>query len=620
MSESVSDPASSHCSLWNVTVKIVSRKSPSSTGWARTRSRRRLRVSVSAWVVMRSPRASAAISSTRARRESLSSSALASSTEGSPPFANRPCRPTSASRIAVDVVGRDDDAGAGLADQLGSCAVGRDNGEDRAAGREVLENLPREHALAATARVGDEQEQRLRVALVAQRLAARQVVDQLEPVAESERVRPLAVRRAEVADEARDGVEVGVVERLQERPRIALAEEATRVRDAEASPGRYSSPAKSSKSQPFAIDAHLSARVELAHLGRDRLGDTGDRVGAARDELRHLLVRGLAGPRRSRVVATVLVRDERIAKIGDPARAGRTLDGRADEVDRRGRRRRDHRVDALAARDADRGGDRRQVPRDARVGEEETSGRDAAPGGVRARGRAAARSSSAGFAPAGRRSARGGSRPASARAAPGRGGPTSGRPGRGRASRSPSAGRYCASLSERCTPPPPAGGKYIVTSSTFTAGKGRARTPRSARGERVARGLDRRVDLGSRRAPWTRSRPRTATARGTRRARASLGGRLRTCSCPARSAAVQLVTAHVREEQPEHRARRVRPGCRRRASRAPPRGARADALELVPDARLPRSHAASRCPPSSRAGSPRACPPGRPARPARRAP
>ena len=38
----------------------------------------------------------------------------------------------------------------------------------------------------------------------------------------------------------------------------------------------------------------------------------------------------------------------------------------------------------------------------------------------------------------------------------------------------PSAGRYCASFSERCTPPPPAGGKYIVTSSTFTAGKGRA--------------------------------------------------------------------------------------------------------------------------------------------------
>ncbi len=40
----------------------------------------------------------------------------------------------------------------------------------------------------------------------------------------------------------------------------------------------------------------------------------------------------------------------------------------------------------------------------------------------------------------------------------------------------PSAGRYCASLSGRCTPPPPAGGKNIVTSSTFTARKRRGQS------------------------------------------------------------------------------------------------------------------------------------------------
>ena len=32
----------------------------------------------------------------------------------------------------------------------------------------------------------------------------------------------------------------------------------------------------------------------------------------------------------------------------------------------------------------------------------------------------------------------------------------------------PSAGRCVANLSGRCTPPPPAGGKYTVTSRTFT--------------------------------------------------------------------------------------------------------------------------------------------------------
>ena len=39
--------------------------------------------------------------------------------------------------------------------------------------------------------------------------------------------------------------------------------------------------------------------------------------------------------------------DERVAQVGDPAGAGHALDGRADEVDRARRRRRDHDVDPL---------------------------------------------------------------------------------------------------------------------------------------------------------------------------------------------------------------------------------------------------------------------------------
>ena len=70
---------------------------------------------------------------------------------------------------ALRVVGRGDDAGARLADEAGRRAVGRHGGQDRALGGEVLEHLPRQDALAAPAGVGDEQEQRLRVALQLER-------------------------------------------------------------------------------------------------------------------------------------------------------------------------------------------------------------------------------------------------------------------------------------------------------------------------------------------------------------------------------------------------------------------------------------------------------------------
>ena len=118
--------------------------------------------------------------------------------------------------------------------------------------------------------------------------------------------------------------------------------------------------------------ADRAARAETSHLFGDRLRHAGDRVGAARDELRDLLRRRLACTGGGRVVTAVLVRDERIAEIGDPARAGRFLHSGADEVHRGWRRRRDHGVDALAAGNADRGRDRGEVPRHARIRQEET--------------------------------------------------------------------------------------------------------------------------------------------------------------------------------------------------------------------------------------------------------
>jgi hypothetical protein len=76
-----------------------------------------------------------------------------------------------------DVLRRDDDAGPRLADQLRGRALGRDDGEDRALGGEVLEHLPREDAAPAAAGLGDQEQERLRVALQLERATTGDVRD-----------------------------------------------------------------------------------------------------------------------------------------------------------------------------------------------------------------------------------------------------------------------------------------------------------------------------------------------------------------------------------------------------------------------------------------------------------
>ena len=182
-----------------------------------------------------SERRSSASSSARARRESRYLVSSASSTVGRPPFRKRATRPSSASRERGDVVGRRDHARAGLADQVGRRAVRRHGGEDRPLGREVLEDLPGEDALAAAGRLGDQEQERVRVALQLERGLPGGVRDQLEAISQAEVLRPLVVGRAEVAEEADDDVLVARLgERGQERARVALAEEAAGVRDPEA--------------------------------------------------------------------------------------------------------------------------------------------------------------------------------------------------------------------------------------------------------------------------------------------------------------------------------------------------------------------------------------------------
>ena len=70
--------------------------------------------------------------------------------------------------------------------------------------------LPGQHALAAAARVGDQQQQRLGVPLELERLAPGRVRQEPEAVAEAELLGPDPVGRAEVAEEARLDVEPGL--------------------------------------------------------------------------------------------------------------------------------------------------------------------------------------------------------------------------------------------------------------------------------------------------------------------------------------------------------------------------------------------------------------------------
>mgnify|MGYP003694605697 CR=1 FL=1 len=90
-------------------------------------------------------------------------------------MAKRAWSSTSAARIPSTSSGATTTPDAGLANQLGSRAVGRHDGEDRPPRREVLEDLPGEDTLAAAACIRDEQQQRLGVALErgASRRAAR---------------------------------------------------------------------------------------------------------------------------------------------------------------------------------------------------------------------------------------------------------------------------------------------------------------------------------------------------------------------------------------------------------------------------------------------------------------
>ncbi len=102
-----------------------------------------------------------ASSSTRPPRASRVRHSSESGVPSRLPACQRRWRSSSASRKCVHVVGWNHDAGSRVAHELRGRAVGRDGGEDRPLGREVLEDLPGQDAAAAAAGLRDQEEQRL---------------------------------------------------------------------------------------------------------------------------------------------------------------------------------------------------------------------------------------------------------------------------------------------------------------------------------------------------------------------------------------------------------------------------------------------------------------------------
>ena len=216
----------------------------------------------------------------------------------SPPFLGerrrRRASPARQSRVqvaqrgghAVDVVRRDDDPGARVADQLGRGAVGRDDARGSAArrrgtrtpcrsARPCRARRPRGSAAAAPPS---------RAAARASGAAARRGSARAGRRAPSCSAHSRSVERKSPRKRATDDRRARTLAsavRNGRGSRLPKNEPACVIR--KRSDGRCSRPAKSSKSEPFAIVTTSPARAALAHLVGDRVGDADDRVGVARD-------------------------------------------------------------------------------------------------------------------------------------------------------------------------------------------------------------------------------------------------------------------------------------------------------------------------------------------------
>ena len=349
---------------------------------------------------------SASSSHARAPRDLVAATRPRAASPSSVPARQRRVQLAQRARDPVDVVGRDDDARARLADQLRRRAVGRHDREDRPLGREVLEHLAGEHALAAAAGLRDQQQQRLGVALQLERAAVRRVRDQLEPVAEPDAPRPTrGRRRGSRRRSGRRRRRARTAQRGQERPRVALAEERAGVRDPEALARACTRARRSRRSRSRSRSSRPARAASRARISSAIASETrDDRVGLrARPASRRACSPCSFARTSSRSASRCGCATSESRRSATQRRAGRALDRGADRcTDGGGEVVITTSIPSLA-HDPDRGRDRGQVPADVLVGHEQPAAERAAPASRERSSPSVPCSSSAGLRPRGPR-------------------------------------------------------------------------------------------------------------------------------------------------------------------------------------------------------------------------
>ena len=255
--------------------------------------------------------------------------------------------PRAAREDGADVVGVGDPREPGRAEQVGGDPLGRDERQHRPLGRQVLEELAREHAQPEPAGPRDQEQQRVSALHGGERLVVGQKAVDAKSRAQPERLGPLPIGRAKPAHEARldhlaqlrpVGQEPG--ERLEERPRAPHAEEEPGVEDPQAVRRRVLEAGE--LVEVAAVRDHRARRAgrgQRPRLVGDRLGHGRERRDAREGAPRHRLEHGPLGADAAPVVAPVRVGEPRVAQVGDPRHAGPAGHDVPDHVGRRRRRR-----------------------------------------------------------------------------------------------------------------------------------------------------------------------------------------------------------------------------------------------------------------------------------------
>ena len=228
--------------------------------------------------------------------------------------------------------------------------------------------------------VGDQEQQHVGLALGREGLTVGQKPGLLPGLVDPEGVRPVAVGRAQVADKPdhQPVAELGTAgdqsRGCREHAAAVCAGRRTRrrARSRHRSPGRYSSPSKSSKSEPLGITlVRTAARGSSPRASSAIASVTAVTArGAAHDRSGHVALDRSLGAHAGPVVVAMGVRQPGVAEVGDPRRAGGGRDGLADQMGGVGWRAGEDHVDLSVSHDLDADGDGGCCPGQGLVGDQ----------------------------------------------------------------------------------------------------------------------------------------------------------------------------------------------------------------------------------------------------------